>query len=303
MKKDFLKLLDFTGDELLELLELGIKLKQETKSGIEHHILKGKTIGLIFEKSSTRTRVSFEVGMYQLGGYPMFLSSNDLQLGRGESIKDTARVLSRYVDCIMIRSFEQSKVEELAKYSTIPVINGLTNEAHPCQIMADLMTIKEIKGDLKGLKAAFVGDGNNVSNSYIVGALKLGMKVTIACPIGYEPHEEVIKFAKDNENFKIVRKPEEAVIDADVVISDVWTSMGQEEESKKRMKDFEGYIIDEKLMKLAKPDAIVQHCLPAHKGEEISEETFEKHQDEIFTEAENRLHAQKAIMVKLMSKE
>lgn len=303
MKKDFLKLLDFTGDELLELLELGIKLKQETKSGIEHHILKGKTIGLIFEKSSTRTRVSFEVGMYQLGGYPMFLSSNDLQLGRGESIKDTARVLSRYVDCIMIRSFEQSKVEELAKYSTIPVINGLTNEAHPCQIIADLMTIKEIKGDLKGLKAAFVGDGNNVSNSYIVGALKLGMKVTIACPIGYEPHEEVIKFAKDNENFKIVRKPEEAVIDADVVISDVWTSMGQEEESKKRMKDFEGYIIDEKLMKLAKPDAIVQHCLPAHKGEEISEETFEKHQDEIFTEAENRLHAQKAIMVKLMSKE
>lgn len=302
MKKDFLKLLDYTGDELLELLELAIKLKQETKDGITHHLLKGKTIGLIFEKSSTRTRVSFEVGMYQLGGYPMFLSSNDLQLGRGESVKDTARVLSRYVDCIMIRSFEQSKVEELAKYSTIPIINGLTNESHPCQIMADLMTVKEIKGDLKGLKAAFVGDGNNVSNSYIVGALKLGMKVTIACPVGYEPHDMVIEFAKDNKNFTIVRNPEEAVIDADVVISDVWTSMGQEEESKKRMKDFSGYIIDEKLMKLAKPDAIVQHCLPAHKGEEISEETFEKHAEEIFTEAENRLHAQKAIMVKLMTK-
>ncbi|MDR2940868.1 MAG: ornithine carbamoyltransferase [Clostridiales bacterium] len=300
MKKDFLKILDFNAEELNEIIDLGIELKSQNKKGIKHHLLEGKTLGLIFEKSSTRTRVSFEVGMYQLGGYPMFLSSNDMQLGRGESIQDTARVLARYVDGIMIRSFEQSKVELLAEYADIPVINGLTNEAHPCQIMADLMTVKEYKGDLKGLKAAFIGDGNNVCNSYAVAALKLGMEFVLSCPEGYEPHPAVLDFAKGKTNFKIVRKPEEAAKNADVVITDVWTSMGQELEQKKRLNDFSGYLVDEKLLALAKPGCIVQHCLPAHKGEEISEESFEKHAIEIFDEAENRLHVQKAIMVKFM---
>ncbi len=300
MKKDFLKILDYSSEELNEIIDLGIKLKSETKNNIKHHHLEGKTIGLIFEKSSTRTRVSFEVGMYQLGGYPMFLSSADLQLGRGESIQDTARVLSRYLDGIMIRSFEQEKVELLAKYSSIPVINGLTNEAHPCQTMADIMTVKEYKKDLKGLKVAFIGDGNNVCNSYIVGALKLGMKFSLSCPEGYEPHDAVLEFAKNNPDFEIVRVPEKAAEGADVLVTDVWTSMGQEAEAKKRLNDFKGYLIDEKLMSLTNSGCIVQHCLPAHKDEEISEETFEKHAVEIFDEAENRMHVQKAIMVKLM---
>jgi len=302
MKKDLLKLLDYSKEEILEIIDLGIKLKKENEAGITHHILKGKTLGMIFEKSSTRTRVSFEVGMYQLGGYPLFLSSSDLQLGRGESVKDTARVLSRYLDGIMIRTFEQEKVEELAKYANIPIINGLTNEYHPCQILADLMTVKELKGKLEGLKVAFVGDGNNMANSLIVACLKLGMKFSIACPKGYEPLEDVLNFAIDyNKDFVMVRTPQEAVIDADVVITDVWTSMGQEEETQKRLDAFKGYMVDENLMSNANASAMILHCLPAHKGEEISEETFEKHADEIFREAENRLHAQKAVMVKLMA--
>lgn len=308
MKKDLLKLLDYSKEEIIEIIDLAIKLKDETKKGIEHHLLKGKTVGLIFEKSSTRTRVSFETGVYQLGGYPMFLSTSDLQLGRGESIKDTARVLSRYLDCIMIRTFAQTKLEELAEHSSIPVINGLTDEYHPCQILADLMTVKEYKNNFDNLKVAFIGDGNNVSNSFIVAALKLGMKFTIACPVGYEPLKEVLDFAKDNKNFEtnfetnfeIVRKPEEAAKNADVVVTDVWTSMGQEGENAKRINDFKGYIVDKTLMSLTNKDCMVLHCLPAHKGEEISEEVFEQHANQIFDEAENRLHAQKAVMVKLI---
>lgn len=298
--KHLLKLLDLTKEEILELLDLADQLKYETKNNIEHHHLKGKTLGMIFEKSSTRTRVSFETGIFQLGGMGLFLSSNDLQLGRGESIEDTAKVLSRYLDGIMIRTFHQKDVENLAAYGNIPIINGLTDSYHPCQILADLMTIREYKGNLEGLKLAYIGDGNNMANSLIVGGLKTGMIVSIATPKGYEPHREVLDFAKDNKDFLLTNDIKEAVQDADVVITDVWTSMGQEKETAIRMQAFKDYQINEELMKLAKPNAIVQHCLPAHKGEEISLETFNKHSEEIFDEAENRLHAQKAVMVKLL---
>lgn len=299
---DLLKLLDLSKEEILELLDLADQLKYETKNNIEHHHLKGKTLGMIFEKSSTRTRVSFETGIYQLGGMGLFLSSNDIQLGRGESIEDTAKVLSRYLDGIMIRTFKQSDVEDLAKYADIPIINGLTDDYHPCQVLADLMTIREQKGNLEGLKLAFIGDGNNMANSLIVGGLKVGMKVTVATPSGYEPLKEVLDFAKNNENFVLTDDIEEAVKNADVVITDVWTSMGQEEETQKRKIAFEKYQVNENLMSLANENAMVQHCLPAHKGEEISKETFDKHAEVIYDEAENRLHAQKAVMVKLMNK-
>lgn len=299
MKKDLLKLLDFSKEEILDFIDYGIELKREFKSGKKNNALAGKTIALVFEKSSTRTRVSFETGVAQLGGHPLYLSGSELQLGRGESIRDTARVLSRYVDGIMIRSFGQSRIEELAGYAAVPVINGLSNEYHPCQILADIMTVKEYKKNLEGLKVAFIGDGNNIANSYIVAALKLGMKFSIACPEGYEPLAEVLEFAGNNPDFNITRKPEEAAAGADVVLTDVYVSMGMESEKAERMKLFEGFKVDESLMALAKPGAIVQHCLPAHKGEEISEETFEKHAGEIFDEAENRLHVQKAVMARL----
>ncbi len=301
MKKDLLKLGDCTADEILEYVELGLKLKKELKAGVPHPHLKGKTLGMIFQKSSTRTRVSFETGMVQLGGYPMFLSSNDLQIGRGEPVQDTARVLSRYIDGIMIRTFAQKEVEDLAKYASIPVINGLTDYAHPCQILADFMTITEFKGKLEGLKAAFIGDGNNMSNSLIVGGLKVGMDISVACPEGYEPHPDVLDFAKSYKGFTLTRSPAEAAKDADVVFTDVWASMGQEQEAEKRKKAFAGYLVDAALMQNAKKDAMIQHCLPAHRGEEISEEVFESHAEEIFTEAENRLHVQKAVLVKLMA--
>lgn len=296
-----LKLLDLSSIEIIELLDLADKLKKETKNNIPHKVLEGKTLGMIFEKSSTRTRVSFEVGIYQLGGSGLFLSSKDLQLGRGESIKDTIRVLSRYLDGIMIRTFKQQDVEDLAKYGTIPIINGLTDDYHPCQILADLMTIREFKGKLEGLKMCYIGDGNNMANSLIVGGLKTGMKVSVSTPDGYGPNEKVLDFAKDFDDFNLTNNIEEAVKNADVVITDVWTSMGQEEETAQRMKAFDKYQINEELMKLANKDAIVLHCLPAHKEEEITEETFEKHANVIFEEAENRLHAQKAVMVKLLS--
>ena len=299
--KHLLKLEDWSSEQIIKTLNLADQLKYEQKHGIEHKLLAGKTLGMIFEKSSTRTRVSFEVGMTQLGGYPLFLSSNDLQIGRGEPVEDTARVLSRFVDAIMIRTFEQSEVEALAEYGSIPIINGLTDYCHPCQVLADLMTIREFKGKLDGLKMCFIGDGNNMMNSLIVGALKTGMSISVACPEGYEPHEDVLAFAKEyGDKFSMFRTPKEAVVDADVVITDVWASMGQEGEAEKRRKAFDGYQVNAELMALAKPDAMVQHCLPAHRGEEITEEVFEAHADEIFEEAENRLHAQKAVMVKCL---
>ena len=300
--KHLLKMLDLSSEEIFEILNLADQLKYEQKHGIEHKLLAGKSVGLIFEKASTRTRVSFEVGTYQLGGQPIFLSSKDMQIGRGEPVQDTARVLSRYLDCIMIRTFAQSEVEDLAKYGSIPIINGLTDFCHPCQILADLMTIREFKGKLDGLKMCFIGDGNNMMNSLIVGALKTGMSISVACPEGYEPHEDVLAFAKEfGDKFRMFRTPKEAVVDADVVITDVWASMGQEGEAEKRKKAFDGYQVNDELMKLAKPDAMIQHCLPAHRGEEITEEVFEAHANEIFEEAENRLHAQKAVMVKCIN--
>ena len=298
--KHLLKLLDLTKEEIIDILNLGDQLKYEQKHGIPHDLLKGKTLGMIFQKSSTRTRVSFETGMYQLGGCALFLSSNDLQIGRGEPVQDTARVLSRYLDGIMIRTFEQKEVEMLAEYGTIPIINGLTDFSHPCQVLADLMTIREYKNKLEGLNFCFIGDGNNMANSLTVGCLKTGMNVTLACPEGYYPDAQVLEFSKDFSNFKIVQNPVEAAADADVVCTDVWASMGQEGEAEKRKCAFDGYQINSAVMKSAKPDAIVLHCLPAHREEEITSEIFEAHANEIFDEAENRLHAQKAVMVKLM---
>lgn len=299
--KHLLKLADLTGKEIDNLLNLADQLKYERKNGIPHEVLKGQTLGMIFTKSSTRTRVSFETGIYQLGGQGLFLSSADLQIGRGEPIKDTARVLGRYLDGIMIRTFKQSDVEDLAKYSGIPVINGLTDYCHPCQVLADLMTIREYKGGFDGLKMAFVGDGNNMANSLMVGAVKCGMSFAIACPQGYEPDSELMEWAKKNGDFLMTTDPAEAVSGADVVYTDVWASMGQESEAQQRRKAFCGYCVSEELMKAANADCMVLHCLPAHRGEEITEETFELHANEIFDEAENRLHAQKAVLVKLMS--
>ena len=299
--KHLLKLLDLTGEEILDILNLADQLKYETKHGIEHPYLKGKCLGMIFEKSSTRTRVSFEVGINQLGGYAVVLGAEGSQIGRGEPVQDTARVLSRYVDGIMIRTFGQDEVEALAQYGSVPVINGLTDFCHPCQVLADLMTIREVKGSLEGLKLCFIGDGNNMMNSLIVGGLKTGMEVAVACPEGYRPPQEILEFAVGyGEKFTLTDDPKTAAKDADVVITDVWTSMGQEEERKAREEAFRGYCIDSALMACAKPDAMVQHCLPAHRGEEITEEVFEANANYIFEEAENRLHAQKAVLVKTM---
>lgn len=294
-----LKLSDLSTDEIFEILDLADKLKAERKAGVEHHILKGKTLGMIFQKSSTRTRVSFETGMYQLGGSALFLSSHDLQIGRGEPIRDTARVLSRYLDGIMIRTYKQSDVEELAEYGSIPIINGLTDYAHPCQVLADLMTIREYKKELKGLKMCFVGDGNNMANSLIVGGIKAGMEVAIACPDDYKPDAEIMAWANENGKFTCISDVKAAAANADVLYTDVWASMGQEGEAEKRKIAFAGYQINDDVMAVAKPDAMVLHCLPAHRGEEITENVLEAH-PEIFDEAENRLHAQKAVLVKLM---
>ncbi len=300
--KHLLKLLDLSTDEIIDILNLADQLKYELKHGIPHPHLKGKALGMIFQKASTRTRVSFETGMYQLGGYPLFLSSADLQIGRGEPVQDTARVLSRYLDGIMIRTFEQKEVEDLARYGNIPIINGLTDFCHPCQVLADLMTIREFKGSFDGLKMCFIGDGNNMANSLIVGCLKVGMSVSIACPDDYQPPKEIIDFAKTyGDKFEMTDCPMTAAKNADVLITDVWASMGQEGEAEKRKKAFAGYQINDELMAQAHSDAIVLHCLPAHREEEITEKVFEAHSEEIFEEAENRLHAQKAVMVKLMA--
>lgn len=300
--KHLLKLIDLSTEEITEILNLSDQLKYELKNNIPHPRLAGKTLGMIFQKSSTRTRVSFEVGMYQLGGHPLFLSANDLQIGRGEPTADTARVMSRYCDGIMIRTFEQAEVEEFAKYSTIPVINALTDFAHPCQIFADLLTIREYKGSFEGLKVCFIGDTNNMANSFIVGALKVGMKFTLASPAGYVLHPEIAAFVKDNPNFEQTTDVLAAAKEADAVVTDVWASMGDEAEAQKRQQDFVGYQINNEVMANANSDAIVLHCLPAHREEEITTEVFEKYANVIFDEAENRLHVQKAILVKLMEK-
>ena len=298
--KHLLKLKDLDKNEILDLLNIADQLKYETKHGIEHHLLKGKTLGMIFQKSSTRTRVSFETGMYQLGGQALFLSNRDLQIGRGEPVQDTARVLSRYLDGIMIRTFEQKEVEDLAKYGSIPIINGLTDYCHPCQVLADLMTIREHKNTFDGLKFCFIGDGNNMANSLIVGAITMGMECAIACPADYKPDAEIIKWASENGKFTCSDDILACAKDADVIYTDVWASMGQEQEKAEREKIFKNYQINDEVMAAAHDDAMVLHCLPAHRGEEITAEVFEAHADEIFDEAENRLHAQKAVLVKLL---
>ncbi len=304
--RDFISLKDYSREEINYLIETAITLKTKQKQGTPQHYLSGKTLGMIFQKSSTRTRVSFEVGMYQLGGMALFLSSNDLQIGRGEPVKDTARVLSRYLDGIMIRTFSHDEVLELAYYADIPIINGLTDLLHPCQALADIMTIKEQKGDLAGLKMAYIGDGNNMAQSLMFAGAKMGMEVVVASPIGYRPQDFIIEqskeVAKENGGSVIITKNIfEAASGADVLYTDVWASMGQEQEAQARAKAFAGYQINEELLKKADPKAIVLHCLPAHRGEEITDEVMEGLHSAIYEQAENRLHAQKAIMALLMS--
>ena len=301
---DLLKLLDLSGEEIVDILNMADQLKYERKHGIPHEHLKGQTLGMIFQKSSTRTRVSFQVGIYQLGGQGLFLSTSDIQMGRGEPIEDTARVLSRYCDGIMIRTYAQEEVETLAEYASIPVINGLTDFAHPCQVLADLMTIREYKGVLEGQKLCFIGDGsNNMANSLMGGGLKTGMTVSIATAPGYEPAPQVMEFAKAyGDKFILTNDPLAAAQGADAVYTDVWASMGQEGEKAKREKDFAGFQVNAAVMEQAAQDAMVLHCLPAHRGEEITADVFEQKAEYIFEEAENRLHAQKAVMVKLMKK-
>jgi len=304
--KDLLSIHDLSVDEVAEVLELAAELKAMQKAGIEHHILSGKTLGMIFEKSSTRTRVSFEVGMYQLGGQALFLSNRDLQLGRGEPIKDTARVLSRYLDGIMIRTYGHERAVELAQYSSVPVINALTDLLHPCQVLTDLLTLTEHKGkNLCGLKMAYVGDGNNMTHSYMYGCAKVGINLSVATPPGYEPNKIVTKQAKKDAKetgavIELMHDAAAAVKNADVVVTDTWASMGQEAEHDERKKIFAPYQVNSELLAGADKRVIVMHCLPAYRGEEITEEVFENNAHVIFDEAENRLHTQKAIMALLM---
>lgn len=300
-----LKLLDCSKDEIINILDLADQLKYEKKHNIPHRHLEGKSLGMIFQKFSTRTRVSFETGMYQLGGQALFLTNHDLQIGRGELVKDTARVLSRYLDGIVIRTYDQAEAETLADCGGIPVINGLTNFAHPCQVLADLMTVREHFAQLEGLKMGFVGDGFNMCNSLIVGCLKVGMKVSVATPEGYEPDAKVLAFAeemkKQGASFELSHDIHQAADNADVLFTDAWIGMGQEAEAEKRRAAFAGFTVDHDLLSCCKEGVMVQHCLPAHRGEEITDEVLEEHADEIFEESENRLHAQKAVMVMLMS--
>jgi ornithine carbamoyltransferase len=305
MKKDLLAISDLSAIEINDILELSASLKKKHKEGRTHHPLKGKSLGMIFEKSSTRTRVSFEVGMYQLGGQALFLSSNDLQIGRGEPVSDTARTLSRYLDGIMIRTFAQSTVEELAGHAAIPVINGLTDLHHPCQALADLFTIKEKRGSMKGLRFAYVGDGNNMAHSLIEACVKTGIHVSLACPPGYEPDAAIMREARQVAiqtgcELKLSNEPAKAVKDADIVYTDVWASMGKESEHAKRVNAFRGYQVDGKLLKAASPNALIMHCLPAHRGEEIAADVIDGPQSIVFDQAENRLHTQKAILELLM---
>ncbi|MFJ7639115.1 ornithine carbamoyltransferase [Peribacillus sp. NPDC097206] len=304
--KDFLTMKETTSKEIAALLELAQNIKAKLQAGEEYKPLAGKTLGMIFEKSSTRTRVSFEVGMLQLGGHALFLSSNDLQIGRGEPISDTAKVLSEYIDGIMIRTFGHEKIMELADHATIPVINGLTDLAHPSQVMADFLTIIELKGKLKGLKMSYIGDGNNVANSLMVGCAKMGMNFSIGCPEGYKPDEEIVAYAKEvaaenNCEVTVTTSAVEAIKDADIVYSDVWTSMGQEIENSIRLEAFKGYQINGELVKHAKNDYLFMHCLPAHREEEVTAEVIDGPNSVVFHQAGNRLHAQKAVLVDLLS--
>ena len=306
MKKNLLKLLDLSEEDILSILNLGDQMKFSLKNGLKHDYLSGMTLAMIFQKASTRTRVSFETGMYQLGGYPLILNSNDLQLGRGEPIQDTAKVLSRYIDAIMIRTFKQSDVEGLANHGSIPVINGLTDEMHPCQILADLMTVQENKGSLKGLKMTYVGDGNNIAHSLLHGCAKTGMHIAIATPKSYcctqKYIDEAVNTARSSGSvITITDDPVEAVTDADVIYTDTWISMGMESEKVARIEEFKDYQVNTSLVSHAKPDAIFLHCLPAYRGLEVTEEVIDGPMSRIFDEAENRLHAQKAILVKLLS--
>lgn len=305
-QKDFLTLRDLSTDTILNLLASAEKIKEKLQAGVEYTPLKGKTLGMIFEKSSTRTRVSFEVGMLQLGGNALFLSSNDIQIGRGETISDTAKVLSEYIDGIMIRTFGHDKIEELANAATIPVINGLTDTYHPCQALADLLTIKEIKGSLKGLKLAYIGDGNNVVHSLMLACAKTGIDIAIASPKGYEPDADIVKFAEEAAESKgskvlVTQSPIDAIKDADIVYADVWTSMGYEQENITRLEVFKPYQINAELIKHAKPDYLFMHCLPAHRGEEVTGEIIDGPNSVVFHQAGNRLHAQKAVLVDLLS--
>jgi len=299
-KKDFLLLMEYSPEEIAALLDLAADLKAKKRNRQPHALLPGRTLGMIFEKSSTRTRVSFEVGMVDLGGHALLLSPHDMQLGRGESVEDTARVLSRYLDGIMIRTFEQEKVEKLARWSTVPVINGLTDFAHPCQVVADLLTIREHRGRLEGLTLCYIGDGFNVANSLIAGGIKAGMKVRMACPSGYEPDADIMAWAAQEGDFLCTPDVMAAAAGADVLYTDVWASMGQDDEIEARRKIFAGYQINQSVVDIAAPGCMVLHDLPAHKGEEIAFDVFEAHAGEIFDQAENRLHAQKAILVTLM---
>ena len=303
--RDFISIHDFSKEEIEYMLKVGAEIKKMQKQGIPHHYLAGKTLGMIFQKSSTRTRVAFEVGMYQLGGHALFLSPRDIQLGRGENIKDTALVLSRMLDGIMIRTFDHEEVMELARWAEIPIINGLTDLLHPTQVIGDLLTIKEHKGELKGLKLAFIGDGNNMAHSLLFGGAKVGMDVVIASPGGYEPDANILKAARQDAietgaSLTVVKDPQEAVTGADVIYTDVWASMGQEDEAEEKEKQFIAYQVNNRLLSLAKKDAIVLHCLPAKRGKEITNEVMDGPQSVVFDEAENRLHAHKAIMALTM---
>lgn len=304
--RDMIELDEYSTEEIQFLLDSAIEIKRKQKNGEVYQPLKGKTIGLIFEKSSTRTRVSFEAGMFQLGGHALFLSKNDIQLGRGEPISDTAQVMSRYLDGLMIRTFGHDNVVNLAKYASIPVINGLSDMAHPCQVLADLQTVLEHKGKLKGLKMAFIGDGNNMAHSLLIGGAKMGMHVAVASPKGYEADASIVKLSEEiaaqtGGKITITQDPLEAAKDADVIYTDVWASMGFEEEQAQREAAFEDYQVNEELVKAAKPDYLFLHCLPAHRGEEVSEGVIDGANSVIFDQAENRLHAQKALMVALMA--
>ncbi|HEX3015777.1 MAG TPA: ornithine carbamoyltransferase [Desulfobacteria bacterium] len=299
--RDFISLHDYSADEINYFLAVASELKARQQAGIAHPLLQGKTLGMIFAKSSTRTRVSFEVAMYQLGGLPLFLSERDIQLGRGETIADTARVLSRYLNGIMIRTYKHEDVLDLAKYADIPVINGLTDLLHPCQVLADLLTIKEKKGTLSGLKLTYIGDGNNMTNCLMYGGAKMGMHVAVASPDGYKPDPAIVKLATEDAQanggkIEILTDPTAAAKDADVIYTDVWASMGWEAEQEQRLKDFKGYQVNQALLNEAKADVIVLHCLPAHRGEEVSAEVIDGPHSVIFDEAENRLHAQKAVL-------
>lgn len=303
--RDFISIHDFSAEEIAYLLEIGAEIKKMRKSGIPHAYLAGKTLGMIFQKASTRTRVAFEVGMYQLGGHALFLSPRDIQLGRGETIKDTALVLSRMLDGIMIRTFDHDEVLELARWASIPVINGLTDLLHPTQVIGDLMTIKEHKGGLKGLKLAFIGDGNNVAHSLLFGGAKVGMDVVVASPSGFEPDAKIMAMAAEDAKqtgarLWVVKDPEEAVAGADVVYTDVWASMGQEDQAEEKEKQFLRFQVNQKLLSLAHQDAVVLHCLPAKRGKEITDEVMDGPQSAVFDESENRLHAHKAIMAAVM---